>query len=166
MRRLVRPAVAVLALAAASPATAQEETASSVGCGVGSILFEGQRGIAPQVLAATTNGSFGNQTFGITSGTLGCVQGGVVQPPAEVRMLSVSQLDGLARDMAQGDGETLESLAAAMGVEEADRPLFFAAARENFDRLFPSPDTSADEMLVALNEVLTEDETLRRYAFG
>src|SRR3569623_1425632 len=40
---------------------------NNVGCGVGTIIFDGQSGAAPQVLAATTNGILGNQTFGITS---------------------------------------------------------------------------------------------------
>jgi hypothetical protein len=36
----------------------------STGCGLGSMAWRGQSGIGPQVLAATTNGSFGTQTFG------------------------------------------------------------------------------------------------------
>ncbi|HET6518462.1 MAG TPA: DUF3015 domain-containing protein [Geminicoccaceae bacterium] len=166
MRALAYTAALGLALAATgASAQGQGETANSVGCGVGTILFDGQRGVAPQVLAATTNGSFGNQTFGVSSGTLGCTRDGVVRPPTEVRMLSVSSLDDLAREMARGEGETLNSLAALMGIEEEDRPAFFAATRANFDRLFPSPDTTADAMLVALNDVLTGDAVLRRYAF-
>ncbi|HKB84382.1 MAG TPA: DUF3015 family protein, partial [Burkholderiales bacterium] len=51
--------------------------ADNVGtCGWGSKLFDGQKGAAPQVLAVTTNGTFGNQTFGISSGTSGCTQDG------------------------------------------------------------------------------------------
>ena len=37
----------------------------STGCGLGSMAWRGQKGIGPQVLAVTTNGSFSNQTFGI-----------------------------------------------------------------------------------------------------
>jgi hypothetical protein len=37
------------------------------GCGVGAMIWKGQPGIAPHVLAATTNGTFGNQTFGMTT---------------------------------------------------------------------------------------------------
>ena len=53
---------AALMIAAGSSAMAQ----NNVGCGWGSAVFNGQRGVAPQVLAATTNGTSGNQTFGIT----------------------------------------------------------------------------------------------------
>lgn len=44
----------------------------STGCGLGFIVWRGERGVAPQILAVTTNGTFGTQTFGITSGTSGC----------------------------------------------------------------------------------------------
>ena len=100
---------ALLALALTAPAAwAQEgETANSSGCGLGTMLFDGQAGIGPQVLAVTTNGTSGNQTFGITSGTLGCTKDGVVRPPAEVRVLLMSSLDNLAADVARGQGETL-----------------------------------------------------------
>lgn len=37
----------------------------STGCGLGSMAWRGQSGTAPQILAVTTNGSFGTQTFGI-----------------------------------------------------------------------------------------------------
>ena len=43
----------------------------STGCGLGSMAWRGQKGVVPQVLAATTNGFFGTQTFGISSGTSG-----------------------------------------------------------------------------------------------
>ena len=56
---------AALMIAAGSSAMAQ----NNVGCGWGSAVFNGQRGVAPQVLADTTNGTSGNATFGMTSGT-------------------------------------------------------------------------------------------------
>jgi hypothetical protein len=115
------------------------------------------------VLAVTTNGTLGNQTFGITSGTLGCTRDGVVSPPAEVRMLVVSSLDTLATDVARGEGETLASLASAMEVEEADRAHLYGALKSNFTRIFPSENVTADEVLVSLQTVMAEDEVLRRY---
>lgn len=149
--------------ACAAHAQQQGQTADSSGCGVGTILFEGQRGVAPQVLAVTTNGTFGNQTFGITSGTLGCTKDGVIKPPAEVRMLLISSLDNLARDAARGEGETLSSLAEALAIEQSDRTVFFAAMQGNFARIFPSEDASADEVISSINAVLAENASLRRY---
>src|SRR3569832_2439659 len=69
-------AVAPMGMAVAAP--------NNVGCGVGTIIFEGQSGVAPQVLAVTTNGTLGNQTFFISSGTLGCANDWVVANPVNV----------------------------------------------------------------------------------
>ena len=73
MKKIVIAALATLA--AASSMAAQNNVGS---CGWGSKVFQGQSGVAPQVLAVTTNGTSGNQTFGITFGTSGCTQDGVV----------------------------------------------------------------------------------------
>lgn len=166
MRKLIVSAALTLALATPAALAQQDETANSSGCGVGTILFEGQKGIAPQVLAVTTNGTLGNQTFGISSGTLGCTQEGVVRSPTKVRMLLMSSLDSLAVDVARGDGETLASLASLLAVEEGDRARFFVALQDNFVRIFPSENVTAEEVLVSMNAVLAEDPVLSRYVFA
>jgi hypothetical protein len=166
MRTLGISAALMLALGAHGAAAQESETASSAGCGVGTILFQGQRGPVPQVLAATTNGSFGNQTFGISSGTLGCERDAVVRSPTEVRMLMMSSLDSLATDVARGQGETLESLAALMAVEPEHRARFFASLQGDFGRIFPSENVSADEVIVSINAVLAEDPVLQRYVIA
>src|SRR5690606_25896352 len=42
------------------------------GCGWGNMLFEGQSGLPSHLVASITNGTSGNATFGMTSGTNGC----------------------------------------------------------------------------------------------
>ena len=67
-------------MAALFPVAAMAAGENNIGsCGWGAKLFDGQQGVAPQVLGATTNGTFGNQTFAITSGTSGCTQDGAVK---------------------------------------------------------------------------------------
>lgn len=151
------------ALVAIAPFAAAQ--ANNVGCGAGSILFEGQSGVAPQVLAATTNGIFGNQTFGISSGTLGCSQDGTVTVPHKVAMFLDTNLDKLAYEMAVGEGETLASLASLIGVSETDRAAFFAATREHFGEIVASEQVSSADVADALNRVLAADETLAQYAW-
>jgi hypothetical protein len=163
MRTVTASVVMALALGAPAAWAQQGETADSTGCGLGTMLFEGERGVAPQILAVTTNGTSGNQTFGISSGTLGCTQNGVVRPPAEVEILLMSSLDSLAADVARGDGETLRSLAALMAIEEADQPRFFTSLQDNFVRIFPSENVSADEVITSIDAVMAEDGVLRRY---
>ena len=97
-----------------------------------------------QILAATTNNIYGNQTFGITSGTLGCTQDGVVSSSAKLSMFTGSNMDRLARDMSQGEGESLATLADLMGIESTDKAAFYSASRENFDKIFASADVNAN----------------------
>ena len=68
---------ALLTLASSAVMAAGENNVGS--CGWGSKVFDGQSGVFPQVLATTTNGTFGNQTFGISTGTSGCTQDGMVK---------------------------------------------------------------------------------------
>src|SRR5258705_145254 len=85
--------------------------ADNVGtCGWGSKLFDGSKGVAPQVFAATTNNFLGNDTFGISSGTSGCTQDGMVKSTWKTSMFIDGNKERLARDMAIGGGETLDSL--------------------------------------------------------
>jgi hypothetical protein len=163
MRLVMASALLTLALAVPAASAQEDETASSAGCGLGTMLFDGQSGIGPQVLAVTTNGTSGNQTFGITSGTLGCTKDGVVRPPAEVRILLMSSLDNLATDVARGEGETLTSLASVMAIDEADQPRFFVSLQDNFVRIFPDENVTADEVITSINAVMAEDEVLARY---
>lgn len=135
--------------------------ADGTGCGFGTMVWEGQSGIAPQVLAVTTNGTSGNQTFGITSGTLGCEQQGTVSAP--VAHFMSQNLDRLARDVARGEGEALETLAVLMEIDEQDRPAFYATVHANFEEIFPSADVSAGEAAESLYAVLTEDAALSKY---
>jgi hypothetical protein len=163
MRLVMASALLTLALAVPAASAQEGETAGSSGCGLGTMLFDGQSGIGPQVLAVTTNGTSGNQTFGITSGTLGCTKDGVVRPPAEVRILLMSSLDNLATDVARGEGETLTSLASVMAIDEADQPRFFVSLQDNFVRIFPDENVTADEVITSINAVMAEDEVLARY---
>jgi hypothetical protein len=162
-------ASALLALVVSGPAALaqqQSERAGSTGCGVGTILFEGQKGPVPQILAVTTNGTLGNQTFGITTGTLGCERDGVVRSPTKVRMMMVSSLDSLAGDIARGEGETLDSLASLMDVAPQDKARFAGTLQRNFVRLFPSENVTVDELIVSMNAVLADDAVLRRYVIA
>jgi Protein of unknown function (DUF3015) len=133
-------------------------------CGWGSKLFDGQRGVAPQVLGVTTNGTFGNQTFGISSGTSGCTQDGVVKSNWKTAMFINGNKEKLARDMSIGHGETLDALAKLMGVRDEDKSAFFLATKENFARIYPGADVSADQILASLKQVLAQNTELAVYA--
>lgn len=130
------------------------------GCGVGSMIWKGQSGIAPHVLAATTNGTLGNQTFGMTTGTLGCQTNQSVQSMA---MYMDSNIDKVARDMSRGNGENLDTLAVLLGVDEADRDSFRKVLQDNFATIFPSSETTSGEAVDAIVALLESDQTLSKY---
>lgn len=146
-----------------APVSVSFAASNSVGCGLGSQLFDGQSGIFSQSLAVITNGSFGNQTFGISSGTLGCAQDGTVEASVRVPMFVGSNLDALARDMAQGQGESLDSLAALMGIGSADKSTFFNVTKSNHARIFAAANTTSGDVLDSLYRIMAQDVALARY---
>ncbi|HKW36954.1 MAG TPA: DUF3015 domain-containing protein [Burkholderiales bacterium] len=158
MRKIL---IAVVISAVPAFAFAQQNNIGS--CGWGAKLFDGQSGIAPQVLAVTTNGTSGNQTFGITTGTSGCTQDGVVRSTWKTAMFIDGNKDRLARDMSIGNGETLDSLAHLIGVRQEDRVAFGRAMQANVSLIFPSGSTTGDSV-VALKQVLRSDRELAQYA--
>lgn len=151
MKKLI---AGVMLLGASSMAFAQP------GCGVGAMIWKGQSGIAPHVLAATTNGTFGNQTFGMTTGTLGCQTNESVQSMA---LYMDSNIDKVARDMSRGTGENLDTLAVLLGVDAADRDTFRQVLKDNFASIFPSSDTTSGEAVDAIVAVLEKNESLSKY---
>ncbi len=138
---------------------------NNIGCGLGAMAWEGQSGIAPQVLGATTNGTSGSQTFGITSVTSGCADDGKVQLPSKMASFIGPNFDRLAQDISRGEGESLTALADLIGVEEQDRGAFYGATQRNFERIIRTDTMTAEEVLVSLNAVMAEDAKLARYAF-
>lgn len=158
----MRKAVALAALAVLLGSSVARAGDPDVGCGWGTKAFKGQSGVVPKVLAATTN-SFMTQTFGISSGTAGCSQGGIVKAELRVQMYAGANIDKLAGDMAAGQGETLDTLAHLMGVADADRPAFFHLAKTNFGTLFPSDQVTAGQMLATLERLMASDEQLAKY---
>jgi hypothetical protein len=137
------------------------------GCGLGKLAwmdYASQKQIAPQVMMATTNGTFGSQTFGISSGTSGCTNDGVIMKNKHVSLTSAT-FEDLGREMAQGQGEHLASLATLLGVAEQDQPAFFVLVQEKYTTLMESGRTSPLAMLQALQAAMAQDPVLARATF-
>jgi hypothetical protein len=160
MKRLL--GIVLVAAVMAAPAFAQQNNIGS--CGWGSKLFDGQKGVFPQVLAVTTNGTSGNQTFAISSGTSGCTQNGVVTSSWRTAMFIDTNMNRLAKDMSVGEGESLLSLASLIGVTEADRPAFYAQTKASFGTIFPSSKVTSGEVTQALSNVLAASPELAKYS--
>ncbi|MDH5445495.1 MAG: DUF3015 domain-containing protein [Gammaproteobacteria bacterium] len=137
---------------------------NNVGCGWGSQIFEGKKGMFNEIMAITTNHTSGSQSFGITTGTAGCAKDGVIQQYAAADAFITANMDKVAYDMSVGKGEALDTLATAMGIKEADKSRFFAVSKANFDMIYPSDSVSAAEVMDNLGVVLATDEKLSKYA--
>ncbi len=155
--------ITVLSLVIALPTAAFAGQDNVGGCGVGSMIFKNQSGVAPQVLAVTTNGSFGNQTFGISTGTLGCTQDGTVRSSMKTAMFIETNKQQLARDMSVGSGETLASLSHLIGIEGKDQAAFNRVTKENMASIFSSDNADSKQIMVSLREVLASDAQLSHY---
>ncbi|OEC40517.1 hypothetical protein A7D27_15920 [Pseudomonas sp. 1D4] len=143
---------------------AHADAAGGNGCGWGNMLFEGQRGMAPHFLATTTNGTSGNATFGMTSGTNGCDTSVKLGYGGRSMLAMNGMLDNIAEDMAQGQGEALDAYATLLGVEKADRAHFAKITQENFARIFSAPDVTGEQVLANTLDVMSRDQQLARYA--
>lgn len=155
-------AVASLALLPLSNAMADQD----IGCGLGTMVFEGQSGVAPKVLGATTNGTSGNQTFGITFGTLGCSSDGAITSREKLAMFIDGNMDNLARDIAVGEGETLANLSEVWGIADEDKDAFSALAQDNFAKVFTNSDVTSKDVLTNLNELVAQDKALSSYTLS
>lgn len=155
MKRLLG-ALALLALVAAPALAAQD----GAGCGLGAQLFKGQSGVVPHVLAATTNGTFGNQTFGITSGTSGCNADSVVKQEYEQQRFVAANLENLSQEMAQGQGAYVNALSGLMGCPATLQGEFVRLSQDRYGRIFTSATAEPAVVLANLKLEMTGHPTL------
>jgi hypothetical protein len=131
---------------------AYADTEDNVGIGLGTEIFRGHDGLVSQVCAATTNGSFGNQTFAITSGTLGAEKPDQLWASKELNKFVEENMDGLAQDIAQGQGESLDAICSILQVEDKDA--FNASLQENFSEIYTSGVITHDEVIGNMKHVV------------
>jgi Protein of unknown function (DUF3015) len=127
------------------------------GCGLGYLLVSNKdNDKVTQVIGATTNGTFGSQTFGISSGTSGCTQDGAVKLAKNVEVYAEVNLHSLRQEMAAGKGEYVSTFAAMLGATPANQPLLVKFFQDNYATLFPTAGTTSTDMLSVLSSKLSE----------
>lgn len=142
--KLLLPAAALLATVGLHAA---DDLRDNVGIGLGTIIFQGQSGLLSQICAATTNGSFGNQTFAITTGTLGARKWNGIVSNGQVQGFVKDNMDQLAREIAAGQGESVDTLAALLEIPAAERPAFARNLQTRFDAIYTSPTVTSSEVV-------------------
>ena len=138
MKKLILAAFVVLAMASSAFAAGQARL--NTGCGLGTMLFQNNAdgSWVLQSFQATTNGTFGNQTFGITSGTSECQQPrAAIANNEELKQFVIANMDSLAKDIAAGQGETLNSFNELLNIPADQRAEFNNDLQTSFSRIFP-----------------------------
>lgn len=132
MRKLIIGMVAVASVLVLPLTTAFAQSGYGLaGCGLGSMAIAG-RGTGAQIFAATTNGTFGSQTFGITSGTSNCTYDGAVATAKQRRAFAEATLPNILRDASTGRGEYVMALGQLYGCKREALPQFAGAMKQKF----------------------------------
>ena len=152
---------AVLLAVVASNLAVQAANANDSGCGLGAVIIQKNSQVL-QLLSVTTNMSFLSQPFGITSGTSGCSSSGLVMNEKAIEYFAETNQSDLAREMAQGNGEKLSTLASLHECSEPGRRSFAHAAQKAFARIMPTADVSSHDMILKLQAELRADPDVAR----
>ena len=155
---------AALLLLAASAGAAEKTTKDAIkgsgtygtaGCGLGSMVFGAQE-VLVQIFAATTNGLFGTQTFGITTGTSNCGSGSFALDGTKIFI--EGNKEALAKDIARGSGEAVLTLSYV--AQCADASAVATALQQSFAVIFPAADASTPAVRDTIIQVLRSDASL------
>jgi Protein of unknown function (DUF3015) len=142
--------ILALALTISSVALAAKPYGTA-GCGWGSQM-NGKDG--NQVLAATTNGTSGTQTFGISSGTSNCVTAS--DQTAMIKNFIEANYESLVTDMAKGQGDSLKTLSSFYG---CNNDAFATEMKKNYESITPSTE-NATFVMVHINKVIEDSSAL------
>lgn len=157
MKRVLQLTVLSLMVAFASSTFAAGYGAA--GCGFGGMLIKENKKLH-QIGAWFLNGIFGNQTFAITSGTSECGARGVVTAEEEQQLFVENNYGNLVKEMAIGEGESLNALAHLLGCPAEHAKDLGAFTQNHYASIFGSDATTPAEMLTALKQGLSGDQVL------
>lgn len=140
MKKILVSIAAVVALSSSVMANVNNQT----GCGLGAMIIKDDSTAVMLALQATTNGTSANQTFGITSGTLGCKKTQFVMNERAEEFVA-SNMDQLAKEIAQGHGESVDTLAELL--EVSDKAAFATALQSNYNSIYTSQNAKMADVL-------------------
>jgi hypothetical protein len=118
------------------------------GCGLGNQILGSEPG-AIQIVAATSNGIYGNQTSGITSGTSNCLDTNV---GAAVEVFVEENKVALSNDISRGQGETVAVLNRMLSC--ANEKVAAKALQGSFEQI--SEQKSSEEMTQVIRQTLRQ----------
>lgn len=131
----------------------------TAGCGLGSIIFGDKPGFI-QIIAVTSNGIYGNQTFAISSGTSNCEQ----KAGSTAAAFIFANTDQLSTDMARGNGETLSNLSGLFGCK--DSTMFGKKMQSSYKAIYPTAETPAEHVTNTIIMTIESDKDLSASCTG
>ena len=140
MKKVLVSLAAVVALGSSLMASPNTQT----GCGLGAVIIKDDSSAVLLALQATTNGIFMNQTFGITTGTLGCKKTKFVMNERAEEFVA-SNMDTLAKEIAMGQGESIDTLAELLNIQ--DKEGFATALQANYNKIYASKNVKMADVL-------------------
>jgi len=140
MKKTLLSAMVIATIGATSLMAANTQT----GCGLGAQVIKNPNSAVMYALQATTNGTFGNQTFGITMGTSGCKKVKFVMNDRAQEFVAAN-MDTLAKEMARGQGESLDTLAELLKIQ--NKAAFFAALQANYTSIYTNTKVEMADVL-------------------
>jgi hypothetical protein len=151
MKKMIVVISAVLMMASSSYANTVSQ---DCGCGLGRELIGQKEGLVWNLLGTFLNGICGNQTFGMTSGTLGCNTGGKMVMNEQLEIFVADNRDNLAQDIASGKGETLSALAEITQISPDNQGRMFSALQSNFNAIYPDANVSDKHVVTVINDIV------------
>jgi len=118
---------------------------TNTGCGLGSVVIKDPNSTVLYSSAATSNGTSGNQTFGITSGTSNCDQPKSFVSNDKLNQFVNENMDELAMDISAGEGEILSTVAKLMNVENSE--VFAAKLQANFSEIYSNDNVTSAQVI-------------------
>lgn len=125
------------------------------GCGLGSVLM-GKRGA--QIFAGTTNNTFFNQMFGISMGTLNCVDSASSEVAGRMDQFILVNRSQVQGDIARGQGETISALGSYMGCSSSN---IGATLKASYSNIF-NGDVKANEITDSIISVIMANPELAK----
>lgn len=136
------------------------------GCGLGAVIWERNQNRGVQLLALTTNYSSNSQTFGISSGTSECTEGGAARKEKAREIFVAANIKDITREMAAGTGEYVAALGLLSGCNSRAIPAFGKKVQANYERIYPSATVEPNEVIRNLDSVIASDAALSQSCKG
>lgn len=141
--------VAVISLMFGSLAFAAGQAQQNTGCGLGAAAVgaQGDDSLLLQLVITFLNGISGNQTFGITSGTSECKAPTKIVENERTKEFVAANMDNLAKDIAVGHGESLDTFAELMKISDERRSEVYVKLQANFSSIFTSEEVESADVI-------------------